>query len=150
HRKLKHHERGDTLKYARRYFKFGPNGPNDEQRNTMLSILVLTMNGLYGDKTIVLEDRAIGDGVMGWTSSIYLPEEHRDQLVNMQNQQPELRTHYDTTTGQYVSFGNIYVSKGLVKGPDKQGLVTIIHEATHRYANTLDFDERGYSRDGVD
>ena len=136
----------DVLKYARRYFLFGPHGPSVGQRNHMLAILVLTRNGLTGERTVVIDEHGLNPDAMGWTSAIHVPN---NEVANQQAQFPERRFYPDATAQDHIMYGEINVADKLLVGPRKQGVMTFIHEATHRYANTLDFGEEGYSTDGV-
>ena len=146
HSKLKHRVAGDTLRYAQRYFRFGANGPTEAQRQHMLGVLVLTLNGLRGEKTIVVDRHAFNDGAMGWASAIEVPDVH---YAGTKQQFPERKFHYETGTGNYRMYGELNVSDHLLFGAQKIGLVTFIHEASHRYANTEDFGPEGISEDGV-
>jgi hypothetical protein len=146
HRQLKHGLRGDALRYSRRYFLFGANGPDAMQRNVMLSVLVLTWNGLRSERTIVIDEHGLNEGAMGWTSVVPVPA---DQITAVQAAQPERKTFYDAPTGGFVSVGQVNVSDALLQAETRQGVMTFLHEATHRYANTQDFDAKGYSTDGV-
>ena len=146
HRQIKYQLHGKSLRYARRYFMFGPQGPDSMERNTMLAVITLTMNGIRSERTIVVDEHGFNPGAMGWTSSIHIPQ---DQLNNTKQQFPDRKFYFDGESDDYVMMGNITVSGGLLNAEKKQGVMTFIHEATHRYANTLDFDEPGYSNDGV-
>lgn len=146
HTKLKRGVAGDTLRYAQRYFRFGANGPTEAHRRHMLGVLVLTLNGLQGEKTIVVDKHAFNDGAMGWASAIEIPGIH---YTDTKQQFPERKFHYETGTGNYRMYGDLNVSDHLLFGAQKIGLVTFIHEASHRYANTEDFGPEGISEDGV-
>jgi hypothetical protein len=146
HSKLKYKLTGDALRYSRRYFLFGPGGPNSIERNTMLSVIVLTWTGLLSDRTIVVDEHGLNPGARGWTSVIPVPA---NQLASVRTANPERNIFYDNSTGGYVAAGHINVSDDLLTGETKQGVETFIHEATHRYANTVDVGQSGISTNGV-
>jgi len=94
----------------------------------------------------VVDEHGMNPDALGWTNVASVPA---DQLANLQTTSPERRTYYDTGSKSYVSAGEINVSNGLLDAEQKQAVTTFIHEATHRYANTQDFGEKGYSNNGV-
>ena len=47
---------GDVLKYGRRYFLFPATGPTLTQKSLLLSVLIMTRNGIQADRKIVVVD----------------------------------------------------------------------------------------------
>ena len=47
-------------------------------------------------------------------------------------------------TGKGESIGHIHISRDKVQNSPAYAMVTYIHEATHRYAGTVDYGDKGY------
>lgn len=114
----------DTVKANfSKYFKSGAT-PTSNELNDVKSILELIMNGINADVSIK---------VRKVNSSLLEPDEK------------DIKDHvegYVTTRGG--SKGDVHVVPSYIKSNSWQATRVFIHEASHKYADTLDYDEQGY------
>ena len=122
---------GPAIERARTYFLIPDSGPTDLQCMTITSVLELTHNGLNSDVTLKLG----GDGCNGYV------RRHRVSAGTPGS--------YTTGNGiHWTSEGHaIHISKKEMLRSADLGVITLIHEATHKYANTLDHRDAGYRRE---
>ena len=122
---------GSAKRHAETYFLIpNPPGPTAEQCRRIMEVLELTYNGLNSDVTLKLG----ADGSVGYVS--------------------RHRVAAGTPGAVMVSDGNyrtheghaIHISKRDMLRDADLGVKVLIHEATHRYANTLDHGDAGYRR----
>ena len=119
-----------AIQHARTYFLIPDVGPPFEQWSEILAVLELTYNGLNSDVTLKLG----ADGDVGYVS--------------------RHRVAAGTPGAVMISDGNyrtheghaIHISKRDMLRDADLGVKVLIHEATHRYANTLDHGDAGYRR----
>lgn len=118
----------DMQAHARTYFCGDPTP--DEWRQIMAK-LELTYNGLGCDVTLKLG----ADGAHGFVRASVVSSTTPGAVVD--------------SDGDHVSYAGhtLHVSKKSLLKSTELGTVTIIHEATHKYANTFDHDWPGYRKE---
>lgn len=114
-----------ATRMAKEYFLTAT--PSQAQWNELVRILELTKGGLATDFTLKLK----GDGNFGFV---------RQHGVEASDPHAFLEDGEHWSTHGH----SIHVSKKRMLKSAELGIVTIIHEATHKYAYTLDHDDRGY------
>ena len=125
---------GSAKRHAGTYFLIpNPPGPTVEQCRRIMEVLELTYNGLNSDVTLKLG----GDGHNGYVRQHRVARGTPGSIV-------------DSDGNHWTNEGHaIHISKKLMLRSADLGVITVIHEATHRYANTLDHGFPGY-RNGDD
>jgi hypothetical protein len=126
------HPQATMLKTAMtRYFKSGVDKTQDVQ-----AVLELTINGMRTGKLSLKTDN---------TSTSRFVNEFGVDRGDVPNIEGYVRN------GANGSKGDIHVTRDYLMNNRFQAVRTFIHEATHRFANTDDFDEQGYMHaDGSD
>ena len=122
-----------------RYFKTGTT-PSQQDVQAILKRLELVMNGINSKINVKIapDDSAYGYvGVKGGASGILRGVfSRRHNLVKI--------------SGQKLSAGDIHIDQDTLDDTELS-IITFIHEATHKYAGTDDYDDRGYlENDGLD
>lgn len=126
------------------YFVFGGNPPSTNDFKVIQATLTMTANGLMGDKLnlkVRPEDDAWGyvnkhDGRFG------LKEKLRSALkLKKSRWTPGI----DYRSGVRTHRGDIHLDTGMLDNGPELSAMTIIHEATHKFASTADFGDRGYT-----
>ncbi len=106
--------------------------------NAVRSTLWTTLNGLRAAHSVKVRN---DDDAYGYVKSYYGGRRH---LIN------GVRA-FDEDGDQVARKGDIHLDTSTVKNDLPMAVITYIHEATHRFANTNDYDQRGYFRsDGTD
>ena len=132
--------------HAARYFLTPASGPTQDQLGKILSVLELTMNGINGKINVKVADDPSAYGYVGFQTGatgvargIFSP-----------------RHNFGTRQGKIVSRGDIHMDLNRINRvrPEIQswelGIITFIHEATHKYASTADHGDSGYlNNDGL-
>jgi len=111
--------------HAATYFKCTPS--SDEWDN-IAAKLQLTYGGLSGDTTLKLG----ANGNFGYVTASVVNAGHVGSVID--------------EDGDHISYNNhtLHVSKKRILKNSDIGAITIIHEASHKYANSFDHDDRGY------
>ena len=125
---------GSAKRHAATYFLIpNPPGPTAEQCRRIIEVLELAYNGLNSDVTLKLG----ADGGYGYVRQHHVPA----------------RTPGSFSAGDGTALTHegrtIHISKKCMLRSADIGVITVIHEATHKYANTLDHGFPGY-RNGDD
>ena len=113
------------------YFKTANAGPTWTQMIAIKRKLVLTMNGISSKVNVkVAPDEAYGyvgfkKGVKGVMRGLF-----------------SSRHNLGTRNGELVSRGDIHIDRDVLGG--ELAVITFIHEATHKYADTVDHGDSGY------
>ena len=115
--------------YAETYFLTPPTGPDVGQKQKIMSILELTYHGLSNDFTLKLG----GDGDFGFVTRHGVNPGTQGSAVD-----PEDGTSW-TRDGHAI-----HVSKKRMLKNHDIGVITIIHEGSHKFANTWDHGNKGY------
>ena len=119
-------------KWAAKYFKTDANnGPDDGELAAIKAVLANTSNGI-GQKFTINVHVDAADDAYGYVTHYVSSNGHG-----------HLR---DSDDDLIASKGPIHVQHTLFS-PTRNlhlAVITFIHEATHRYANTFDFDDKGY------
>jgi hypothetical protein len=134
---------------AKMFFLTGEHGPTHDEAREIRRILGSTLNGLLGDVTIKVAstiqkrgDAAEGSTIVGAVTK----DQHRQVKPYHTKHQGTVTTHHKKGLfGKTESREHTYeFYSGAIQllaggaGRDK-GLLTIIHEATHKYALTKDY-----------
>jgi hypothetical protein len=115
--------------YAATYFLTPPTGPDGGQRAQIMSILEQTYHGLSNDITLKLG----GDGDHGFVMRHAVPIGTPGSAVNPADGFAWTRVEH-----------TIHVSKKtLLNNPDL-AVISLIHEGSHKFANTWDHGDKGY------
>lgn len=114
--------------YANTYF-CGP--PTSGEWRDIMSVLELTYHGLGNDVTLKLG----ADGAHGFVVASVVSSTTPGAVIDKDGD-------YVTRDGH-----TLHVSKKSLLKSEELGVVTIIHEATHKYANTFDHDWAGYRKE---
>lgn len=117
-----------TKGFANTYFLTGPGGPTQMEWNGIANVLQLTYQGLGNDVTLKLG----ADGNHGYVSASVVSPGTAGAVIDQD--------------GDHVSYNGhtLHVSKKRMLRNPEVGTITIIHEASHKYANTFDHDDQGY------
>ena len=102
-----------------------PPGPTEEQCERILNILQLTYHGLNSDVTLKLG----ADGNHGYVRQHQVPAGTPGSIVDGDG------THW-TADVHAIHI----IKRDMLRNADL-GVITLIHEATHKYAGTLDYDD---------
>ena len=102
-----------------------PPGPTEEQCERILNILQLTYHGLNSDVTLKLG----ADGNHGYVRPHRVPAGTPGSIMDGDG------IHW-TNEGHAIHIDK----RDMLRNADL-GVITLIHEATHKYANTLDYDD---------
>jgi len=127
-------------KHAAYYFKRGATLTQPEL-DTIKSVLVQIQTGLTSDMNVkVTKD----DGSMGYVNPHYKGDKDRWSAgkKGFDGDGNALSKVYD------VKRGDIHIDTKRLDTGIKLSAKTVIHEASHKFASTADFGERGYTHDG--
>jgi hypothetical protein len=108
-------------------------GPNGATKTLIKKVLTMTKTGISGQTTIKVGSSADANGYVNL---------HRDLLHKFTSNKV---TNLQTNKSEYVGSAHVdraYIDSGTENRP--RAILTFIHEATHRYAGTVDFDDKGY------
>ena len=120
-----------AIQHARTYFLIPDVGPPFEQWSEILAVLELTYNGLNSDVTLKLG----ADDDDGYVNTHQVAQGTPGSIRYSDG------THW-TTDGHAIHIDK----KKMLRDAD-HGVITLIHEATHRYANTWDHGLAGYRKE---
>jgi hypothetical protein len=121
---------GAVLKYAHRYFLTPENAIPAPDLQKILSVIVKTGNGLAGDQTIKVgllvgrDDKDVHGSVR---------QRMRANTKSYHNQAVDL------DDGDTWRMGAMRIDADTLEKGGRLGVVTLIHEATHKYAGTNDY-----------
>ena len=110
-----------------------PGGPDANTRLLIIKVLTMTSAGIAGKTTIKVGSSADANGYVNV---------HNDFLHRITSNKV---TNLQTNKKNYVGDAHVdraYITSGSEDRP--RAILTFIHEATHRYAGTVDFDDKGY------
>lgn len=128
------------------YFVMGGNPPSPADIDIIRQTLILTSNGLGAqglNVKVTLAGSAMGYVNMHDTATGPLDKFRSKFGLGKKRWTPGVDVDYGTKT----SWGDIHLdSDRLDTGPELSAK-TLIHEATHKFASTTDFGERGYTDD---
>lgn len=130
-------------RFATRYFLAPDTGPSTSDLETIKNIILLTANGLASDVTIKVGDHA-GKG-----------DEDVHGQVNYKvkaTAKPYHNQVLDLDDGITYRAGAVMMDDDTLLNGGRLAVVTLIHEATHKYAGTNDycyFEDDSYNPDGV-
>ncbi|MBX9752059.1 MAG: M35 family metallopeptidase [Roseococcus sp.] len=134
----------DMLSFARRYFLTGKSGPDKKELRQMRYVVSATRAGLSGDMTLKIGEN-VGRGDKDVHGSVAVTE-------GTHGTKPYHTVGTELSTSRFNFGGPVNEVRGAMKlsnttliGPI--GLVTLIHEATHKYAGTVDYCY--FKNDGV-
>lgn len=122
-----------------RYF-LNPN-PTTDDRNKCIIVLEKTMNGINAKFNLKVKEQDDAYGYVGFETGL------KGVLRGVFSP----RHNLGTRRGKIVSRGDIHIRRDLLAA-DQFGLavITFIHEATHKYASTVDHGDSGYiDNDGL-
>ncbi len=104
---------------------------------TLQRVYRLTLQGLSADPTLKLgTGQNLVLGRVSGISTLKLKHAMRD---------PETNEPWDLPNGRYVRRkGTIHISKRQMADLPNRRSISVVHEATHKYANTHDFGDKGY------
>ena len=119
-------------RHAETYFLIpNPPGPTAEQCRRIIEVLELAYNGLNSDVTLKLG----ADGGYGYVRQHHVPA----------------RTPGSFSAGDGTALTHegrtIHISKKCMLRSADIGVITVIHEASHKYANTFDHGDAGYRKE---
>ncbi len=126
----------DVQRYAKRYFLTDGKSISEGDRLLIKTILIKTLTGLTGDVAVKVGPDAKAYGfvsVKGGDSS----KSYHNQMV--------------FADGDNGRVGAIHIDSDTLETEKRLGVVTLIHEATHKYAGTMDycyFDNNSRDPDG--
>lgn len=129
-------------KWAAKYFLVDSGGPSSEEFNTILAVLKLTHAGINNTGLSVKVFKS-KDSTLGYVTS-YLG----DKAANQEHRTPGMWNKGDGTMKQAVK-GDIKLSVGGILQKQLLSAALFVHEATHKFANTADFGEKGYTDPGT-
>lgn len=115
------------------YFKTDPEiGPSVDERGRVLGKLKLVSNGINGKLELKVAVPSTDRGSVNWmpTGLGALSPRHT----------------FGTHKGLPVSMGAIHIGRNIVKQSEMR-IITFIHEASHKYADTYDYGESGYMKE---
>ena len=123
---------GSAKRHAETYFLIpNPPGPTAEQCRRIMEVLELTYNGLNSDVTLKLG----ADGNHGYVRPHRVPAGTPGSIMDGDG------IHW-TNEGHAIHIDK----RDMLRNADL-GVITLIHEATHRYANTWDHGLAGYRKE---
>jgi hypothetical protein len=143
----------NMLSFAQRYFLTGKGGPSKSELRQMRFVVSSTRTGLSGDMTLKIgklvgrptDEKPDGKDVRGAVRQ-KLGDAPRKAFHTVG---PELKPRvFDIGSPKNWVMGAIRLDDETLAGPGPLGLVTLIHEATHKYAGTIDY--RYFKDDGVE
>lgn len=120
-----------TKEMAARYFLTSDSGPTGAQLTKIREFLHLTYNGLKSETTFKLG----GDGAFGFVVRSAVAAGTEGSIAY-----PNGKTYSRAGHTIHVS------KKRLLTRGDELAVVTFIHEASHKYANTFDHGDQGYRK----
>lgn len=116
-------------------FLTGPGGPSQKQKEEICRVLTMTKTGACGSTTIKVGSSADANGYVNV---------HQDMMHKL-FMSHKVKSLKDGAT-QYI--GRAHVDREYITNDSaenrKRAILTFIHEATHRYAGTVDYDDQGY------
>lgn len=128
------------------YFVFGGDPPSTNDFKVIQATLTMTANGLMGEK-LNLKITEGGDAygyVNKHDSRFGLKEKLRSGLgLKKSRWTPGI----DYRSGTLTRRGDIHLDTDRLETGPELSAKTIIHEATHKFASTADFGEKGYTDD---
>ncbi|PZN92803.1 MAG: hypothetical protein DCF31_14830 [Alphaproteobacteria bacterium] len=120
---------------AAKLFLTDASGPSDAERKAINKVLRMTKDGLGGTATIKVGSSADANGYVNlhkdWKHKIFLSNKVKS-LGSGKNEYVG-RQHVDRSYFEDFNAEN-----------RTRAILTYIHESTHRYAGTVDFDDQGY------
>ncbi len=108
-------------------------GPDNATKTLIQKVLTMTNAGIAGQTTIKVGSSV---GANGYVNI------HKDLLHKFTSKKV---TNLQTNKSEYIGGAHVdraYIDKTTEDRP--RAILTFIHEATHRYAGTVDFDDKGY------
>ncbi|PCJ41326.1 MAG: hypothetical protein COA99_08985 [Moraxellaceae bacterium] len=131
--------------YAEKYFLLGDT-PTTDELNNIYAVLLLTKNGLNNKFTIKVYSSA-SHAPKGFTTNGYVTS-YLNPKDNQKHRTAGVWTDPSTMVGKNAFKGDIHMGISTVKGQsDLTNASLFIHEATHKFADTADFGEQGYTTD---
>ena len=122
-----------TKAAATKCFLTPAGGPDEKTRLLIIKVLTMTSAGIAGNTTIKVGSSADANGYVNL---------HKDFLHKFtSNKVTDLKSNKSTYIGD-AHVDRAYIASGTENRP--RAILTFIHEATHRYAGTVDFDDKGY------
>jgi len=129
----------DVIRYAHRYFLTDPKGPSDDEKQQIRRIITQTRNGLNGDVTVKVGPDAKAYGYVVNKSGVGATKGYHNMITR-------------SADGNQWRVGAIHIDSDTLEDKDRLSALTLIHEATHKYAGTMDycyFDNNSRDPDGV-
>lgn len=127
-------------RYFEKYF-LSQNYTDADMLNTIYAVLLLTKNGLANSNTIKVYSKqgtSSGGIAAGYVNNYWgktAAQKHRNP-----------GTYQDPNGEKAVFKGDIHMGSSIIKNNSQlNNVVLFIHEATHKYASTSDFGEKGYT-----
>jgi hypothetical protein len=120
---------------AAKCFLTGSAGPSEAQKKEICRVLTMTKTGACGSTTIKVGSSADANGYVNL---------HKDMMhkVFMSSKVKSLQS------GKTEYVGRAHVDRAYITNDTaenrKRAILTFIHESTHRYAGTVDYDDQGY------
>lgn len=138
------HLRGKKIDYrtkqsAKFFLKTGDDGLSGPERWALMAIFTNTMNGLSANRRINVKTM---DGAYG--SVAYEPISP-SQAVSKRKAGKTVARRFDNDT--LIARSDINIATSTLDKSTTLRVVTLIHEASHRYANTRDFGNKGYTNE---
>ncbi|MCG8315541.1 MAG: hypothetical protein MI976_20215 [Pseudomonadales bacterium] len=128
-------------KYFEKYF-LSQSSADVDMLNTLYAVLLLTKNGV-ANTTIKVYSKAHNDP-QGLTAGYVTNRWGKG--ADQKHRTPGLYHDKKTGNDKVVTKGDIHMGSSTVKNNSQlNNAVLFIHEATHKYANTADFGEQGYT-----
>lgn len=149
---LNRHELGASGKrFAARYFLVPDTGPSKEDLEKIKKIIEMTMNGLGSSKM------TIKIGLMAGKNDDGSDDDVHGEVTQRPRSAPRTKHSYHNTVrdlddGKKYVTGAIRMDQDTLLKGGRLAVVTLIHEATHKYAGTNDycyFDDDSYTPDGT-
>lgn len=141
----------DAKKYGYRYFFLDPDQDNSKSYEAIKYIVGLIGTGLAEKGLVIKVNSALGaTGVTGYVNVRKLEfDPNGKELIKKGKNNGTLVAAHDSKGGVTTKrAGAIHVKLSTIKDV-RIGVQTILHEASHRYGGTHDFDQKGYfSNDG--
>jgi hypothetical protein len=129
-------------RFANRYFLTPTSGPSPTDLATIKSIIILTSNGLGADNTI-----KVGNNV-GRNDKDVHGSVSNARTADSKSYHNQVR---DLDDGKMYRTGAIRMDEDTLLNGGRLAVVTLLHEATHKFAGTNDycyFKDDSYSADG--
>ncbi len=129
-------------RWATRYMLVDNAGPSQEEFNTILAVLKLTNAGVNNAGLSIKVYSSKG------SSRGYVTTYFGNSAASKSHRTPGM---YNPGEGDMKSGvkGDIHMSVGGIKAKQLISAKLFVHEATHKFANTADFGEKGYTNDGT-